>query len=43
MVCRQLGQITADNASNNNTFLECMAYKLNRRGITFDAVGNCIR
>jgi len=39
----QLGQITADNASNNNTFLESMARQLNIRGIAFDPVGNRVR
>lgn len=43
MACHQLGQMTTDNASNNNTFLKCMAYKLNRWVIAFSAVGNHVR
>ncbi|KAF8416610.1 ribonuclease H-like domain-containing protein [Boletus edulis BED1] len=39
----QLGQITMDNASNNNSMLESMAKELKKRKIPFDADGNRIR
>jgi len=39
----QLGQITMDNASNNNTLMAEIESELGRRGIPFDRDGNRLR
>ena len=39
----QVGQITMDNASNNNTMMEELEKIFRRRGIPFDRDGNRIR
>jgi len=39
----KIGQITLDNASNNNTMMEHLELLLKRRDIPFDRHGNRIR
>ena len=39
----QIGCITLDNASNNDTFMASLERELNARGIPFEQVGNRIR
>jgi hypothetical protein len=39
----QLGQITMDNASNNNTLMAAIEGELGRRSIPFDRDGNHLR
>jgi len=39
----QIGWITLDNASNNDTFMSSLERELNARGIPFERDGNRIR
>lgn len=43
LICSQIGIITLDNASNNNTMMSSVSQELQSLNIPFDVVGNRIR